>query len=146
MHLASKGKKAAIQLCRELSLRNYFKIFYVKIQPILLYASEIWGYRLEHIKMVHLFVCKRFLGVPTKTPNKMVYGDLGRYPLYVNSFVACIRYQFQLLQMERTRLPRKAYTMLLELDQSGKNCWVSKEKFCVLPVLMLSGYSRVLEM
>ena len=146
MHLASKGKKAAIQLCRELSLRNYFKIFDVKIQPILLHASETWSYRLEHIKKVHLLVCKRFLDVPTKTPNKMVYGELGRYPLYVNSFVACIRYQFQLLQMERTRLPRKAYTMLLELDQSGENCWVSKEKFCVLPVLMLSGYSRVLEM
>ena len=51
-----------------------------------MYASEIWGtLRLDGIEKVHMMACKRFLGVPLRTPNKMVYGELGRYPLFVNS-------------------------------------------------------------
>jgi len=127
LHLTTKGKKAIVQLNRvfqkykEMTAKTYFKIFDTKIQPILLYAAEIWGInRLEHIEKVHMCACKRFLGVPTKTPNKMVYGDLGRYPLYVNSYVTCLRYWFRLLEMDTERLPYKAYQMLLQLDSIGK--------------------------
>ena len=79
-HSAIKGKKAVIQLhkvfqkYKEMTPGVFFKVFDVKIQPILLYASEVWGLnRVEHIEKIHLMACKRFLGVPTRTPNKMVY-------------------------------------------------------------------------
>eukprot|EP00745_Piridium_sociabile_P024691 TRINITY_DN39152_c0_g3_i6.p1 TRINITY_DN39152_c0_g3~~TRINITY_DN39152_c0_g3_i6.p1 ORF type:complete len:696 (-),score=54.33 TRINITY_DN39152_c0_g3_i6:199-2037(-) len=146
MHLVTKGKKAAIQLCRvlqkykEISPKAFFNIFDVKIQPILLYSSEVWGFnRLDHIEKVHLMACKRFLGVPVRTPNKMVYGDLGRYPLYINSYVACLRYWFKLIQMDNDRLPYKAYMMLLELDRVGKNCWATK----VRDILCETGFNIV---
>ena len=62
--------------------QTFFKIFDIKSQPMLMYASKIWGTeRLDNIERVHIMECKRFFGVPQKTPNKMVYGELGRYPL-----------------------------------------------------------------
>ena len=45
---------------------------------------KIWGYnKYEQIESVHLFACKRFLHVQNKTPNDVVYGELGRYPLFM---------------------------------------------------------------
>ena len=85
---AAKGKKAVFHLCKALTRQTFFKIFDIKIQPILMYASEIWGtVRLDGIEKVHMMACKRFLGVPLRTPNKMVYGELGRYPLFENDGV-----------------------------------------------------------
>ena len=109
-HLVTKGKKAVYNLCRAyqkckaMSQNTFFKIFDSKVQSILLYSSEIWGLqRLDSIEKVHLLACKRYLGVPIKTPNKMIYGELGRYPLFVNSNIRCIKYWFRILQMKKTQ-------------------------------------------
>ena len=37
--------------------------------------------KFDQIERVHLYACKRFLHVLDKTPNDIVYGELGRYPL-----------------------------------------------------------------
>ena len=94
----AKGKKAIFHLCKaltrlkDMSRQAFFNIVDIKIQPILMYASEIWGtVRLDGIEKVHMMACKRFL-VPLRTPNKMVYGKLGRYPLFVNSTLTCLKY------------------------------------------------------
>lgn len=132
-HLVSKGKKAVFNLCRlqqqlkEINKEIFFKIFDSKVQSILLYASEIWGLcRLETLEKVHVLVCKRFLGVPIRTPNKMVYGELVRFPLYINSAVRAIKYWFKLIQMSHDRLPYQAYCMLLNMDKNGKDNWASQ--------------------
>ena len=132
-HLVEKGRKAAFYLCRtyhrlkEMTKSTFFKIFDSKVQSVLLYSAEIWGLcRLDNIERVQLMVCKRFLGVPTKTPNKMIYGELGRYPLFVNSYVRCLKYWFRLLEMDQNRHPKQAYMMLFKLDENGKRCWVTE--------------------
>ena len=63
----AKGKKAVFHLCKSLTrLKNmtrqaFFKIFDIKIQPILIFASEIWGtVRLDGIEKVHMMACKCF--------------------------------------------------------------------------------------
>ena len=131
-HLVTKAKKAvfllcrAFQNCKEMSQDIFFKLFDAKVQSIVLYSSEIWGLqRLECIERVHLLACKRFLGVSIRSPNKMVYGELGRYPLFVNSFVRAVKYWLRLLQMDIHRLPKQAYLMQLSMDKDGKKCWVS---------------------
>ena len=132
-HLVSKGKKAvyllcrAFQNCKEMSCHTFFRIFDAKVQSILLYSSEIWGYQsIDSIERVHMLACKRYLGVPLKSPNKMVYGELGRYPLYINSSLKCLKYWFRLLQMEDTRLPKQAYIMMRMQDLDGKRNWASE--------------------
>ena len=83
--------------------------------------------------------CKRFLGVPVRTPNKMVYGDLGRFPLFINSYISCIKYWFRLLEMGNDRQPKTAYEMLLCLDRNGKDCWVSR----IMEILFETGFNFV---
>ena len=97
------------------------------IQSVLLYSSKIWGLHiLDSIERVHLMACKRYLGVPSRTPNKMIYRELGRYPLFIASYVRCMKYWFRLLYMEQRRLPNQAYRMLVNLDENGKQCWASE--------------------
>ena len=64
---------------------TFFKIFDSKVQPVLLYILlKFRDYKdLKTLrKKINLMACKRFLGVPVRTPSKMVYGNLGRFPLY----------------------------------------------------------------
>ena len=39
--------------------------------------------KFDQIERVHLYACKRILRVLGKTPNDIVYGELGRYPLWI---------------------------------------------------------------
>ena len=83
--------------------------------------------------------CKRFLGVPICTPNKMVYGEVGRYPLFVNSYLRSLKYWFKVLMMTEDRLPKQAYLMLHNLDRNGKRCWASE----IRTILSESGFHFV---
>ena len=93
---------------------------------MLLYDSEIWGLKeYKSVEKVHTFALKKLLNVSPRTPNDMAYGETGRFPLYIHSYTACIKYWLRLTTMDISRLPRKAYNMLLLLHNSGKFCWVS---------------------
>ena len=84
---------------------------------------------------------KKLLNVSPRTPIDMAYGETGRFPLYVHSYTACIKYWLRLTTMDISRLPRKAYNMLLLLHNSGKFCWVSQ----VHQVLYKFGFGFVWE-
>ena len=108
------------------SLDVFFKIFDSQIQPIYLYGSEVWGFRKhDTIEKVHLLACKLFLNVGPQTPNAIVYGECGRHPVYINSFVRTIRYWLKLITMTEDRIPRKAYNMLKLLDSAGYKTWAT---------------------
>ena len=94
----------------------------MQVQPIVQYGAEIWGLSHAHIETAHLVSLKRFLGVARRTPNDMImiYGEFGRFPIYLSSYVSCIRYWLKLTRMEEKRIPFKCYKMLLGLDAKGK--------------------------
>ena len=62
---------------------SFSKLFDDQIVPSLLYAAAIWGHRENKLRTVHLYACKLYINVPTVTPDDMIYGELGRYPLYI---------------------------------------------------------------
>ena len=132
--LASRGKNALFHIMRKLyaldnnSFTLLMKLFDSQIQPMVLYGSELWGLdqAAVHCETVHTYALKRFLGVDRRTPNDLVYGETNRYPIHIKAAVNCIRYWFKLLQMDNSRIPRKAYDMLFSLDARGKENWVSK--------------------
>lgn len=147
--LATKGKNALFKVLRaysnleNMSRQTFFKLFDTMIQPILLYASEVWSLLVtdDPTEKVHLFACKRYLNVATRTPNKMVYGELGRHPIGINGKVRALKFWFRLLKMDDSRLPKQAYRMLFSMDIDGKRNWVSELRL----LLCRSGYAFVWE-
>jgi len=114
----------------------FFQLFGAHIKPMLLYASEIWGTaRVSAIEEAHLFACKRLLCVSNKTPNHMVYGDTGRYPLYIESTISSLRYWLKLRKMPMTRFPKQTLTMLKnDIDMHASNSignWAGNIKHCL---------------
>ena len=136
--LASRAKRATMCILKtlykfdRLSYPVYIKLFDAQVQPIVQYAAEIWGLGYANvIEKAHLFALKRFLGVHGRTPNDLVYGEVGRYPIYLNSYVRCIKYWLRVVMMEDHRLPSQAYRCLYELDGKGKITWASMIRQCL---------------
>ena len=94
---------------------------------MLSYGAGVWGVDADTtpIERIHLFALKRFLNTSLRTPNVMVYGETGRYPLFVNIYVKCIQFWLRILKMSPNRLPFKAYRMLLHLHEQNKKTWAS---------------------
>ena len=74
-----------------------------------------------------------------RTPNDLVYGKAGRFPIQINASVRCIRYWLKLTRMEEHRLPLREYKMLLNSHQRGKTNWV----IYVRKALCANGFSYV---
>ena len=142
--LAVKAKARTARILRclfrlgEVPSSVFFQIFDAQITPVLMYGAEVWGFhQFSEIEKVHLFACKRFLRVGVQTPNKMVYGDLGRYPLYVVATVKFVKYWLRLITMPRERLPFKAFVMSCTMCDSGRKSWA----FHLRNVLCENGFT-----
>jgi hypothetical protein len=146
-NIASKAKRALLCIMQRLRIYNnnsfdvFIKLFDSQIQPIMSYGSEIWGLEKAAIQCekVHLFAIKKFLLVDRRTPNDLVYNELNRYPITINFIVNCIKYWLKLLKMDDSRIPKKAYKLLYNLDLKGKETWVTKVRNC----LFRHGYGFV---
>ena len=105
----------------------FFKLFDSQIQPMPTYGYEVWGIMADYsiIERIHLFAIKRFLNVSTRTPRALVYGEAGRYPLYVNTYTRCNKYWLNLVRMPDGLLPSKSCKMLYDLHCKNKNNWIS---------------------
>ena len=119
---AGRAKNRIISIFRALyklgpiDVNLFFKLFDTQVKPILLYAAEVWGNRqvegrekLHVIERVHMYACKRLLGVSMKTPNAFIYAELNRFPLTIDSVMRSIKYWAKLLQLPQERIPRQAY-------------------------------------
>jgi len=136
--LVSRAKRAVFCILSNLykfnkmSMPIFIKLFDSQVQPIVQYGAEVWGFMQgSTVEKVHLFAMKRFLGVDRRTPNDLIYGEFGRYPIYLNSYIRCIRYWLKLTRMSESRLPFKAYKMLYILDSKGKNTWATNIRLCL---------------
>lgn len=81
----------------------------------------------KEIERIHLKFCKRVLGCRKSTPNVAVYGELGRYPLYISRFVRIIKYWFKVLNSDNIII-KKVYQMSYIDCLNGKKNWVSSVK------------------
>ena len=125
----SRAKKRVIdisKLIHSIGYMNpmiYFKLIDSIVVPLALYSSEVWGIReFSNINSITLYAYKRLLGVTKKTPNCLIYSELGRYPLSMYASLHAIKYWFKILSMEDDRLPKLAYNREL-LENNQKNSW-----------------------
>jgi len=60
------------------------KLFDSTIVHILTYGCEVWGFgNLKMIENAHTDFLKYILNVEQCTPHSMLYGELGRFPMYI---------------------------------------------------------------
>ena len=98
--MAQRAKKGAVGIFKllwslgERSPSIFFKLFDTQIQLVLNYGAEVWGLEAHHtpIERIHLFAIKIFLNTSIGTPNVMVYGETGRYPLFMSTYVKCVKF------------------------------------------------------
>ncbi len=88
----------------------------------------MWGNtKSKEIERIHLKFCKTVLGVKLSTSNVGVYGELCRYPLYINRHIRMIKYWFKLVNTQNCILKVIYNSALLDCT-SGLNNWVTKVK------------------
>ena len=108
--MATRARKGVLGILKlqwtfgEQSPKLFFKLFDCQIQPMLTYGSEVWGLMadLGVVERIHLFaIKKRLLKVSPRTPNLLVYGETGRYPLYICPYTRCIKYWLSIFKNAR---------------------------------------------
>ena len=117
------------------------QLFDAFVASILNYSCEVWGYtKSKQLERIHLKFCKKILNVKLSTSNVGVYGDLGRYPLYISRYVRMLKYWFKLLYTDncvlRTIFDVSQYDCAL-----GKKNWVQNIK----DLLYSHGYGDIWE-
>ena len=140
--ISRRAKAACIHISKSLRKLTvvtpdlFCKIFDAQIQPILLYGAEVWGLNnCKQVETVHLFSMKWFLGVSVRSPNAMVYGDMGRYPLHINTKLRAVKYWLKLLRMDSNRYPYMVYKMMFNLHERYPN-WAT----CIKNLLFKYGF------
>ncbi|MCG8035193.1 MAG: hypothetical protein JAZ03_23855 [Candidatus Thiodiazotropha taylori] len=127
---ALKALNVLLVNCKKLPLKPKIlcQLFDAFVGSILLYASEIWGFsKSKEIERVHLKFCKRVLNVRLNTCTAGVYGELGRYPLYISRYVRIVKYWCKVLNSDNIII-KKLYEQGLRDCENGYINWVGSVK------------------
>ena len=115
------------------------------VKPVLPYGSDKCGYRISKFKSVynevkkdvmekcHLKFCRFVLGVNNRALNLNIYGDTGRFPIYIAQLKSYKKYWFRLKESNNV-LFYNAYMANLSVDSSW---WKS-----ILNLVMLYSQSN----
>ncbi len=119
---ASRAMFALLGKSRNLNLPIDIQLhlFDVLIAPILLYGCEVWSYEnCELIEKLHLRYCKYLLHVNKSTCSNMVYGELGRTPLYSQMKLRTVSFWGRLISGDQHKLSASMYKLIYALDAAG---------------------------
>ncbi len=112
------------------------------VTPVLLYGSELWGYEdTADLERLHLKFCKYILGIKSSTPNVMVYGELGRYPLSVVIKVRTVTFWYKLVNGKKSKFSHRIYSVLMQLY--NLNIYKSPWLINVLQILNSCGLGNI---
>ena len=105
-HIAEQGSRAMYSLLRKarnmhLPIDLQIELFNKLVKPVLLYGCEVWGFgNVEVIERVRLKFIKIILNLKRCTPNHIVYGEVGVYPLKIDIQTRMVSYWSKLLLHE----------------------------------------------
>ena len=97
-HIAEQGTKALYSLLSkartlQLPVNIQIDLFDKLVKPILLYGCEVWGFgNNDVIERVQLKFLKYILNAKNSTPNYIVYGETGVFPLQLDINARIISY------------------------------------------------------
>ena len=148
-NMIAKGKKCIFALINKvvnhnLNFHTAMHIFDHAAAPIILYGSEIWnmpdltskklskfndyqrieeGFRDCAIERLQLQYLKSVLGVGKSTVTEAVYGETGRYPLYIKCFKQMINFWIHVKGANEKSLVFLAGQDNFKLANENKTCW-----------------------
>ena len=133
-YISDKARKCSFSVARKCaavgipSPKISFQLYDTFTSSVLNYASEIWSTSKETpcIERVQLRFLKQLLGVKDSTCSVAIYGETGRFPVYVKQRCSLIKYWYRIVTKNDSTLVKKAYLMLRQLDSLGFTTWVSK--------------------
>ena len=90
----------------------------------------MWGFhKAPNIERVHLNFCKRILQVKRTTQNDFIYGELGRYRMFVCRQIRIIRYWLNIVSGKKAPYVCALYhTQLSIVDNGTESNWVRAVK------------------
>ena len=111
--LADRSMKAMFKLTSyfketQPSFMTCMHLFDRLVKPVMMYSADICGVRdskfsslykemkSDIFEKCHLKFCRFILGVNRRTPIAGIYGDTGRYPMYISALTAFVKYWHRL--------------------------------------------------
>jgi hypothetical protein len=128
----------------EFSLDTIIDLYKTMVLPILLYGCEAWGCeKLDILERFQLLFLKYVLNIKKATPNVMVYGETGIYPLEIIVKSRLVKYWAKLVGNQKKSLTKELYHVTLyKSNNSNKPYkWLNTVK----TILDNCGYSYVWE-
>ena len=98
------------------------QLFDAFVSSILNYGCEVWGFsKSKDIEKIHLKFLKLILG------SMAVYGETGRYPLYIQRYMRIIKIWEKILYSNNV-ITKVVYKDMLVGMQNGQKNWASNVK------------------
>ncbi len=123
--LADKALRAMYELLKigrlyKLSIKLQLELFDKMVKPILLYGCEIWGFgKNDVLERIHLKFCKIILNLKSSTPNYMVYGELGRFPIDIDIKIRCVSFWYRLSFGKEKKISNIMYRLSKKFYDNG---------------------------
>ena len=145
--LVRKANKAMYEVLKKgrlhnLSVKSQYDLFDKIVKPILLYGCEIWGFsNTDIIEKVHLKFCKLLLNLKKSTPNFMIYGELGIYPMSLYIQLRMVNFWSKMVNGDDNRIAKilYKYMFLKNSDNQFRSDWLKYIK----DILDKCGYSNI---
>ena len=145
-YISEKPRKCSFSVARKCAASGIpspkisLQLYDTFTSSVLNYASEIWSTCKETpcIERVQLQFLKLLLGVKDSTCSVVIYGETGRFPVYVKQRCSLIKYWYRIVTKNKSTLVKKAYLMLKQLDSLGFTTWVSK----IIELLYLFNFNQ----
>ena len=116
----------------------HIDLFEKMISPIFLYGCEVWGYgNVQPLEVFYRSFLKRVLGVGKSTPNCIVYGEVGKYPIVHRIYTRMIAFWVKVSEGKASKLSSIMYKLIyrLHLVESYQSPWL----MCIRQILCDSG-------
>ena len=113
------------------------------VSSILNYSCEVWGFlKAENIERVHKKFLKWVINVKRSTCTSALYGEFGRYPLYIVRHIRIVKYFLRLYHEKSNNCI--LYAILDDLrKKSERNINVTNWASNVRSLLQNAGFNDV---
>ena len=146
--LAGKGMRSlhslfAMTRNMKVPINIMFNLFDSYVLSVLNYGAEVWGFlNSDNIEKVQKKFCKWILNVKQSTNTLALYGELGRFPLYIERHIRMIKYFLKIYTSKSENCILKAILQdqirNIQLNKSIKN-WASN----ICEILQSAGLNEV---